>query len=77
MAMTRYAQAHFKAEESLMEAYGFPGLEEQKFSILIFVKNRRPFYGYIHWVDHIPEFLLEYLTDWWVHHILKTVGAPE
>jgi hemerythrin-like metal-binding protein len=28
MAMTRYAQVHFKAEESLMEANGYPGLEK-------------------------------------------------
>jgi hemerythrin-like metal-binding protein len=42
MAMTRYAQAHFKAEESLMEAYGFPGLEEQKNSIVIFAKKPSP-----------------------------------
>lgn len=28
LAMTRYAQAHFKAEENLMEAYGFPGFDE-------------------------------------------------
>ena len=28
--MTRYAQEHFKTEEMLMEAYAFPGLEDQK-----------------------------------------------
>ena len=28
--MTRYAQTHFKTEERLMEAYGYPGLEDQK-----------------------------------------------
>jgi len=30
MAMSRYAQVHFKAEESLMEAHGYPGLEDSK-----------------------------------------------
>ena len=39
MAMTRYAQAHFKAEESLMEAYDYPGLAGQKNSIAIFAKK--------------------------------------
>jgi len=29
IAMTRYAQAHFQAEEKLMEDYGFPGLESK------------------------------------------------
>jgi hemerythrin-like metal-binding protein len=28
MAIPRYAQVHFKAEERLMEEYGYPGLEE-------------------------------------------------
>ena len=30
LAMTRYAQKHFKAEENLLKAYGYPGLEEQR-----------------------------------------------
>ena len=72
MAMTRYAQAHFKSEERLMEAYGFPGLEDQKKEHRDFRKktvsfSTATFYG----VDEIPESLLEYLVDWWVHHILE------
>jgi len=42
MAMTRYAQAHFKAEESLMEAYDYPGLEEQKIQHRDFRKKPLP-----------------------------------
>ena len=72
MAMTRYAQAHFKAEERLMEAYGFPGLEEQKiqhrdFRIKTVSFSTATYYG----VDRIPDDLLEYLVNWWVHHILE------
>jgi len=72
MAMTRYAQAHFKSEERLMEAYGFPDLEDQKKEHRDFRKktvsfSTATFYG----VDEIPESLLEYLVDWWVHHILE------
>jgi hemerythrin len=40
MAMTRHAQAHFKAEERLMAAYGFPGLEEQKIQHRDFRKKK-------------------------------------
>jgi len=72
MAMTRYAQAHFQAEEKLMEDYGFPGLEEQKIQHRDFRKKTVAFstatyYG----VDQVPEALLEYLVEWWVHHILE------
>jgi hemerythrin len=72
MAMTRYAQAHFKAEESLMEAHGYPGLEEQKKQHRNFRKKTVDFstatyYG----IDQVPEVLLTYLVDWWVHHILE------
>jgi hemerythrin len=72
LAMTRYAQVHFKAEERLMEAYGYPGLEKQKIQHRDFRKKTVAFstatyYG----IDHIPEAMLEYLVDWWVHHILE------
>jgi len=72
MAMTRYAQAHFQAEEKLMEDYGFPGLEEQKIQHRDFRKKTVAFstatyYG----IDQVPEALLEYLVEWWVHHILE------
>jgi len=72
IAMTRYAQAHFKAEESLMEAYGFPGLEKQKVQHRDFRKKTVAFStATTLGVDQIPEALLEYLADWWVHHILE------
>ena len=72
MAMTRYAQAHFKTEERLMETYGYPGLEEQKKQHRDFRKSTVDFstaayYG----IDQVPEALLEYLVNWWVHHILE------
>jgi len=72
MAMTRYAQAHFKAEERLMETVGYPGLEEQKRQHRDFRKSTVDFstatyYG----IDQVPEALLEYLVNWWVHHILE------
>jgi hemerythrin-like metal-binding protein len=72
MAMTRYAQAHFKAEERLMEIYGFPGMEGQKIQHRDFRKKTVTFStATTLGVDQIPDTLLEYLVDWWVHHILK------
>jgi hemerythrin len=72
MAMTRYAQMHFKTEERLMETYGYPGLEEQKKQHRDFRKSTVDFstaayYG----IDQVPEALLEYLVNWWVYHILE------
>jgi hemerythrin-like metal-binding protein len=72
MAMTRYAQSHFQAEEKLMEAYDYPGLEKQKIQHRDFRKKTVAFstatyYG----IDQVPEALLEYVVEWWVHHILE------
>ena len=72
MAMTRYAQAHFKAEESLMEAHGYPGLEDQKIQHRNFRKNTVNFsIATTLGIDQVPDDLLVYLADWWVHHILE------
>jgi hemerythrin-like metal-binding protein len=55
-----------------MEAHGYPGLEEQKKQHRNFRKKTVDFstatyYG----IDQVPEVLLTYLVDWWVHHILE------
>ena len=72
MAMTRYAQTHFKTEERLMEAYGYPGLEDQKMQHRDFRKKTVGFstattFG----IDQVPEDLLTYINNWLVHHILE------
>jgi hemerythrin len=69
--MTRYAQGHFKTEESLLEAYDYPGLQEQKQQHRAYRKktvglSMDTTLG----VDTVPETLLSYLYDWWIHHIL-------
>jgi hemerythrin len=72
MAMTRYAQAHFKTEESLMEAYGYPGLEEQKKQHRDFRKKTGDFSSAAYYgIDQVPDALLAYLVNWWVYHILE------
>ena len=70
--MTRYAQVHFKAEEKLMEVYGFPGLNEHKIQHRGFRKKTVDFCAATTiGVDQVPETLLLYLGDWLVHHILE------
>jgi hemerythrin len=55
-----------------MEAYGFPGLEEQKIQHRDFRKKTVDFCtATIIGVDQIPEALLEYLVGWLTHHILE------
>jgi hemerythrin-like metal-binding protein/PAS domain S-box-containing protein/putative nucleotidyltransferase with HDIG domain len=72
LAMTRYAQTHFKTEERLMEAYGYPGLEEQKMQHRDFRKKTVGFSTATTLdMDQIPEDLLKFLSDWLVHHILE------
>jgi hemerythrin len=72
MEMTRYAQTHFKAEERLMKAYGYPGLEEQKKQHRNFRRKTVDFStATTLGIDQIPEALLEYLADWLTHHILE------
>ena len=72
MAMTRYAQTHFKTEERLMEAYGYPGLEKQKMQHRDFRKKTVDFStATTLGINQVPEALLEYLVDWLTHHILE------
>ena len=71
LAMTRYAQGHFKTEENLMKTYGYPGLEKQKQQHRAFRKktvdlSTATTLG----IDAVPEALLAYLFDWLTHHIL-------
>jgi len=56
----------------LMEAYGYPGLDEQKIQHHDFRKKTVGFTtATTLGMDHVPEDLLKYLSDWLVHHILE------
>jgi hemerythrin len=48
-------------------------LTSKKYSIMIFVRKKivRFSTATTLGVDQIPEFLPEYLGNWWVHHILQ------
>ena len=72
MEMTRYAQTHFTTEERLMEAYGYPGLEDQKLQHCDFRKKTVDFYAATtQGFEQVPEAMLEYLVNWLIHHILE------
>jgi len=70
--MTEYAQVHFKAEEKLMEAYGFPLLKEHKSSHLDFqVKTMDLYEGKGLSAEQIADDISNYLGNWLTHHILQ------
>ncbi|MCX6055232.1 MAG: hypothetical protein NTZ74_10030 [Chloroflexi bacterium] len=71
--LTKYATIHFRAEELLLEEYGYPNLAFQKkehkaYRIKVVSLCQATF---IH-EDSVPAELLMFLRDWWVKHILET-----
>ena len=68
-----YILFHFAEEEKLLKATGYPGLEQQKrehefFASQIAELKERFFKG----DPHIPISTLEFLRDWFLHHILES-----
>jgi len=72
-ALTKYASDHFRAEEQLLEEYGYPDLVRQKEEhkayrtrIVAFCQST------IAHEDTVPAELLKFLRGWWVHHIRES-----
>ena len=71
--LNRYARLHFRAEEKLMEAYGYPGLGSQKIEHRAFRKKTAEFSTAAALEDkNNQQALLKFLVDWLTHHILVT-----
>ncbi len=74
-ALLRYAEVHFEREERVMAACDFPGLEHRKDEHRDFVEKIRDF---LHRSEDDPdaaaaivsEQLLDFLKDWFHHHVL-------
>jgi hemerythrin len=71
--LTKYATIHFRAEEQLLEEYGYPDFalqreEHKAYRIKVVALCQATF---IH-EDSVPAELLMFLRDWWVKHILET-----
>ncbi len=74
-ALLRYAEFHFAREEMVMAACRHPGTEHHKSEHADFVArirelNRRFDEDPDKSADVVNEALLQYLQDWWNHHIL-------
>ena len=69
--MTRYALEHFKTEEKLMMAHGYPGLEEHRLDHIAYRRKAIDFSTAASvGVESVPQILVAFLFDWWTHHIL-------
>lgn len=70
--MTKYASQHFQLEEQLMEENGYPGFEQQKAQHKAFkTKLVRLCSAIRQHEQEVPDILLNYLHEWWLHHILQ------
>ena len=70
-AMTRYSLEHFKTEEGLMKAHGYPNLEEHRQEHIAYRRKAIDFStAATLGIESVPQILIDYLSEWWMHHIL-------
>ena len=77
--MMEYAATHFDEEERLMLEYNYPDYDTQRRQHGEFIAKTGDFIektavfgvdGGLH-MSSFPEEALDYLQDWWLHHILE------
>ena len=70
-ALSQYAQVHFRAEERMMEHYGYAAVDVQQHQHHDFENRLEAFYGELHNNPLTAQFeVLIYLRNWLVQHIL-------
>jgi len=70
-ALDQYVAVHFRAEERMMEYYGFRQLSQQKTQHAEFEQRLRDFYNELHENPLTAQIdVLVYLRNWLVNHIL-------
>ena len=66
-----YSNQHFEAEEALLSQYKYPELQTQKNDHLDYSLKITEFYqAAINNKSTLPCEMLEYVSAWWVNHIL-------
>jgi len=69
-ALEAYTKVHFRAEEQMMDHYGYEELPAQKHQHYAFEEKLDEFYDELHSNPLIAQFdVLSYLKGWLVHHI--------
>ncbi len=70
-ALDAYAKIHFRAEEQMMNHYGYKGIDRQLHQHHAFEDKIGEFYEELHTNPFVAQFdVLSYLRDWLLHHIL-------
>ena len=70
-SLDQYVQVHFRAEERMMEHYGFGALERQQHQHGQFEERLREFFDELHNNPLTARFdMLVYLRNWLVRHIV-------
>jgi hemerythrin-like metal-binding protein len=70
-SLEQYAQIHFRAEERMMEHYGYASLDRQEHQHVRFTEKLQEFYTELHENPLTAQFdALLYLRDWLVRHII-------
>ena len=70
-ALDAYAKVHFRAEEQMMDHYGYHGIGRQLDQHHAFEEKIREFYEELHANPFVAQFdVLSYMRDWLIHHIL-------
>lgn len=69
-ALDAYAKVHFRAEEQMMDYYGYTGIDRQLHQHHAFEEKIAEFYEELHLNPFVAQFdALSYLRDWLIHHI--------
>jgi hemerythrin len=74
-ALDRYVKEHFRAEEALMRAHKYEGLEEHRMQHEVFeewLNAVKLTYGFTASTDVFAETVNAFLRNWLINHILKT-----
>jgi len=69
-SLDAYAKVHFRAEEQMMEHYGYAGMGRQLNQHHAFEAKIAEFYEELHVNPLVAQFdVLSYMKDWLIHHI--------
>jgi len=69
-SLDAYAKVHFRAEEQMMEHYGYTGMGRQLNQHHAFEAKVAEFYEELHVNPLVAQFdILSYMRDWLIHHI--------
>ncbi|MBI5005586.1 MAG: bacteriohemerythrin [Nitrosomonadales bacterium] len=69
-SLDAYAKIHFRAEEQMMDHYGYAGIDQQLQQHHVFEEKIKEFYEELHANPLVAQFdVLSYLRGWLIHHI--------